>query len=77
MSSNCCCCDDAPLCVEKIAHNVAKVRYHSLDKRMKKKFIECDNCWREFDVDNLPQDSFQTYNGEWFCSAECGKKAGW
>ena len=36
---------------------------------------ECDTCHNEYKYE--PSDSFQTYNGTWFCSDECGKKAGW
>lgn len=38
---------------------------------------ECDTCHNHFDKSYPPADSFQTYNGEWFCSDECGRKAGW
>lgn len=37
--------------------------------------LSCDTCWREFHYE--PRGSFQTYNAEWFCSDECGRKAGW
>lgn len=37
--------------------------------------LECDTCHNEYTTE--PKDSFQTYNGNWFCSNECGKKAGW
>ena len=38
-------------------------------------FHECDTCQRKFKHE--PEGSFQTYNGEWFCSDKCGKQAGW
>lgn len=36
---------------------------------------ECDTCHEQYDHE--PESSFQTYNGTWFCSDECGKRAGW
>ena len=36
---------------------------------------ECDACDKTYDYE--PEDSFQTYNGTWFCSDNCGRKAGW
>ena len=39
--------------------------------------LECDMCGSFFDHDRQPAGSFQTYDGEWFCSDDCGRKAGW
>ena len=36
---------------------------------------ECDACDKAYTYE--PEDSFQTYNGEWFCSDKCGRKGGW
>lgn len=36
---------------------------------------ECDTCANVFEYE--PEGSFQTYLGEWFCSDECGRCAGW
>lgn len=38
---------------------------------------QCDTCLKEFPKDDTPNGSYQTYNGEWFCSDKCGRKAGW
>lgn len=78
MSVNCNCCDDSPICIEFVTrHGVSKAANAIAERRLDKAFIECDGCWKDFPSDNLPRDSFQTYNGEWFCSEECGKKGGW
>jgi hypothetical protein len=37
----------------------------------------CDYCHLEFDLNDQPKESFQTYNAEWFCSVTCGRNAGW
>lgn len=40
--------------------------------------LECDYCGSFHYHDNPhPEGSFQTYNGQWFCGPECGRKAGW
>lgn len=36
---------------------------------------ECDACHRTYETE--PVGSFQTPNGTWFCSIECGRRAGW
>ena len=38
---------------------------------------ECDSCSKEFPKESPPKESYQTYLGEWFCSDECGRLAGW
>lgn len=39
--------------------------------------LECDTCGDVYQHDAANADSFQTYNGQWFCSDSCGRKAGW
>lgn len=39
--------------------------------------LSCDTCQKEYSFDDAPADSFQTYDGTWFCSVTCGEKAGW
>jgi len=45
------------------------------DKHQHPVVHECDTCWEKFDHE--PEDSNQTYNGDWFCSDRCSELAGW
>ena len=54
---------------------VLEARDERRDPARRRDPLECDTCHRFFDTE--PSDSFQTYNGGWFCSDDCGHRGGW